>query len=62
MNNDSEINNIRENIKALTKKLDALLETRDTETIMKLSEDSISELYAEEPDLYTINDLKVRYR
>ena len=62
MATNSEINEIRKNIKNLTEKLEALLNERDTKNAMNLSEKSISKLYKDEPNLYTINDLKIRYR
>jgi hypothetical protein len=33
-----------------------------TESLMKLSELSLHEFLASEPDIYTLSDLKVRYR
>lgn len=33
-----------------------------TKSLMKLSEQSLQDFLASEPDIYTVRDLKVRYR
>jgi hypothetical protein len=41
---------------------DDLLDESETAALMRLSEESISELYKDETDLYSVEDLKVRYK
>lgn len=57
-----EINEIKEQISGISKKLDILLEEKEIMSIMKLSEKSLSSFLSEEPDIYTLDDLKVRYK
>jgi hypothetical protein len=51
-----------EQINGISKKLDILLEEKEIMSIMKLSEKSLSSFLGEEPDIYTLDDLKVRYK
>lgn len=46
----------------ISKRIDDMLDESLTAALMKLSEESISELYEDEPDLYSVADLKVRYK
>jgi hypothetical protein len=46
----------------ISRKIDDVLDEGMTAALMKLSEESISELYEDEPELYSIADLKVRYK
>ncbi len=59
---ESKIKETRNRIRSLNQELGALLNERDAHAYMSLSEDAISEIYENEPDLYSIKDLKVRYR
>ena len=58
---DTDIEVIKELLSALNVKMDLLLENRETMSIMTLAEKSLKEFLEREPDLYSINDLKVRY-
>jgi hypothetical protein len=49
---------IKQKLTDISRKMDDLLDDSVTMGLMKLSEDSISELYEGEPDLYSIKDLK----
>jgi len=62
MDNESEIKEVREMLNSLNQKLKALLAERDAYSYMSISEDAISELYKDDSVIYTIKDLKVRYR
>ena len=53
---------IKQKLIDISRKMDDLLDDSVTVGVMKLSEDSISELYEGEPDLYSIKDLKVRFK
>ena len=61
MNIESEVRDIKQRIIELSRKLDELLYERDTASMMKLAERSLSEFFEDEPDIYRIEDLKVRY-
>ncbi|WP_321421965.1 hypothetical protein [uncultured Methanobacterium sp.] len=58
----SEINEIKLQINGISEKLDILLEEKEIMSIMKLSEKSLSSFLSEEPDIYCLDDLKVRYK
>jgi len=58
---DADVKEIKELLVALNLKLDLLLEHQETLSIMTLAEKSLREFFKREPDLYSIEDLKVRY-
>ena len=62
MSLEVEIEDIKQRLAEISKKLDELLYEREIISLMKLSEKSLSELLEEEPDIYKIEDLKVRYK
>ena len=62
MNIEAEVMDIKQKLIDISRKMDDLLDDSVTVGVMKLSEDSISELYEGEPDLYSIKDLKVRLK
>ena len=57
-----DIKEIKGLLEALNKKIDLLLERRETLSMMVLAEKSLKSFLEEEPDLYSVKDLKVRYR
>ncbi|MCD6513094.1 MAG: hypothetical protein J7K61_05800 [Thermoplasmata archaeon] len=57
-----ELKDIKQRLTEISKKLDELLYEREIISIMKLSEKSLSEFLEMEPDIYKIEDLKVRYK
>lgn len=59
---ETEVHEIRQQVEEISKKLDILLEERETLGIMKLSEKALFNFLDEEPDLYSINDIKAAYR
>ena len=59
---EAEVHEIRQQVEAISKKLDILLEERETLGITKLSEKALYTFLDEEPDLYSINDIKAAYR
>ncbi len=61
METNAELSEIRELLQAINYKLDLLLEEREILGLMKLSEASLKEFLEDEPDLYTDEDIKVRY-
>ncbi len=58
---ETELREIKEKLLELSGKLDALLEEREAQAAMKLTEKSLKEFFEGEPDLYTEKDLKVKY-
>jgi hypothetical protein len=62
MGADADIEEIKNALLELNRKFDELLEERDTMALMKLSEKGLEGFIAEEPDIYTVKDLKVRYK
>ena len=62
MSADAEIKEIKHSVQELNRKIDKLLEERETISIMKISETGLADFISEEPDIYSIKDLKVRYK
>ncbi|MFC1927481.1 hypothetical protein ACFLW7_02780 [Chloroflexota bacterium] len=62
MNIEAEVRDIKEHIVEISKKIDELLQERETVSMMKLAERSLSKFVESEPDIYRIEDLKVRYK
>ncbi len=58
----SDMVEIKQMLKKLNKKLDRLLEERETAVTMELSERSLRSFLGREPDIYSLNDVKVKYR
>jgi len=57
-----DVKEIKELLSALNKKLDMLIETSETFSLMVLAEKSLKEFLEKEPEIYSIEDVKVRYR
>jgi len=57
-----DIKEIKELLSVLNSKIDMLIENRETLAVMLLAERSLKEFLEKEPDIYSINDVKVRYR
>ena len=62
MSIEVEIKDIKQRLAEISKKLDELLYEREIISLMKLSEESLSKFLEEEPDIYKLDDLKVRYK
>ncbi len=62
MNIEAEVNDIKQCLIDISKKLDQLISEREITAMMKLSEQTLSQLYKVEPDIYKVSDLKVKYR
>lgn len=58
----AEVMEMKQMLMDISRRIDDVLDENMTAALMKLSEESISELYENEPDLYSIADLKVRYK
>ena len=59
---ESELKEIKKHVKEISEKLDEIMYEREITSMMKLSEKSLKEFLEREPDLYSVKDLKVRYR
>ena len=53
-----ELKEIKSLLSEVNKKLDSLLEERETEAVMVLEEQALKDFLEEEPDLYSIKDIK----
>ena len=62
MDIEAEVVAMKQILIDISRKIDDLLDESETGALMSLSEESISELHEDEPDLYSVEDLKVRYK
>ena len=58
---EANIKDIKQQMREISKKIDELVYVREISLFMKLSDRSLSEFSEDEPDVYSLNDLKVRY-
>jgi plasmid maintenance system killer protein len=56
-----DLKEIKELLSSLSRKIDMLIEDRETLALMMLSEKSLKEFLDEEPDVYSIHDIRVKY-
>ncbi|MBC7334538.1 MAG: hypothetical protein H5T85_08870 [Actinobacteria bacterium] len=61
MSIDAELADIKRLLTEISRKLDELLEEKEIKGMMKLSEVSLKDFLENEPDIYSIEDVKVRY-
>ncbi len=57
---ESDLREIKHLLYSMDKKLDSLLDRGDTIAMMRLSEYSLRDFLLDEPDLYTVDDVKSR--
>jgi hypothetical protein len=62
MNIEAEVRDMKQHIVEISKKIDKLLLERETVSMMKLAERSLSRFVESEPAIYKVEDLKVRYK
>lgn len=62
MDIEAEVVEMKQMLIDISRRVDHVLDESMIEELMKLSEESILELYENEPDLYSVADLKVRYK
>ena len=62
MSIESDLAEIKKMLVEISRKLDEIIEEREIAGMMKLSEISLKEFLENESDIYSIEDLKVRYR
>ncbi len=58
----AELDDIKRLLTEISRKLDELIEEKEVTAMMKLSEVSLKDFLEDEPDIYSIEDVKVRYR
>ena len=58
---EADIRIIKEQVKEISDKIDEIVYDREISSLMKLSDISLSKFLEEEPDIYSLKDLKVRY-
>jgi len=56
-----DLKEIKNLLSLLNKKIDVLIESRETLSLMLLAEKSMKGFLIEEPDVYPMKDVKVRY-
>ena len=56
-----DLKEIKNLLYLLNKKIDVLIESRETLSLMLLAEKSMKGFLIEEPDVYSMKDVKVRY-
>lgn len=59
MNIEAEVRDMKQHIVEISKKIDELLRERETISMMKLAERSLSRFVESEPAIYKVEDLKV---
>ena len=58
----AELDDIKRLLTEISRKLDELIEEKEITAMMRLSEVSLKDFLEDEPDIYSIEDVKVRYR
>ena len=59
---EAEVRDIKLHVIEISEKIDELMYEKDITAMMKLAEKSLSGFFEDEPDIYKIEDLKVRYK
>ena len=59
---EAELADIKRILTEMSRKLDEFLEEKEITAMMKLSEVSLRDFLEDEPDIYSVEDVKVRYR
>ncbi|MBO3840559.1 MAG: hypothetical protein QXZ04_07255 [Thermoproteota archaeon] len=56
-----DLKEIKELLSSLNRKIDMLIEDRETLALMMISEKSLKGFLEDEPDIYSVSDIRVRY-
>jgi len=59
---EAEVRDIKQHVIEISEKIDELMYEKEITAMMKLAEKSLSRFFEDEPDIYKIEDLKVRYK
>jgi len=62
MTTEVDLREIKSLLSVLNKKIDMLIEDRETLSVMMLAERSLKDFLEREPDVYSVKDIKVKYR
>jgi hypothetical protein len=57
-----ELKEIKSLLSEVNKKLDSLLEEKETKALMVLEEQALQDFLKEEPDIYSVKDVKTKVR
>lgn len=55
-----DLKEIKSLLSEVNKKLDTLLEGKDTSTLMAIAEKSLKDFLEKEPDIYSLKDIKTK--
>lgn len=58
---EADLKEVKEQIMLMSEKLDSIIYERDMTALMALSDSSLKAFLDEEPEVYTVRDLKVVY-
>jgi hypothetical protein len=61
MNLEAEVQDVKQHVLEILRRMDDLIYERELVSLMKLTGQSLSEFLEAEPDIYTLADLRVRY-
>ena len=61
MDIETEVRDIKQHVIEISRKVDELIYERELTAMTKLSEKSLQEYFENEPDIYKVEDLKIRY-
>ena len=59
---ETDLKEIRNLLSTLNKKIDVLIEDKETLPMMVLAEKSLKEFLEKEPDIYTVKDIKAKVK
>ena len=59
---ETDLKEIRSLLSTLNKKIDMLIEDKETLPMMVLAEKSLKEFLEKEPDIYTVKDIKAKVK
>ena len=57
---DSDLREIKDLLYSMDKKIDLMMDRSETISLMRLSEYSLKDFLLDEPDIYTVDDVKSR--
>lgn len=57
---DSDLQEIKNLLYSMDKKIDLMIDRSETISVMRLSEYSLKDFLLDEPDIYTVDDIKSR--
>ncbi len=59
---EADIKDIKQQMREISKKIDEIVYEKEISSFMRLSDRSLSKFLEDEPDIYSLKDLKVRYK